>query len=447
MTQLTLEEQKEFFEFLSFRSSSEFPGELEKTAGWLVRRMRAAKMEKVRLIRTEGMPLVYGELPSGKPGVPVILIYGHYDVQPASKEDGWVSEPFSPILLDGKIFARGATDCKGGIYASILAAEELSEERDSLPVSLKYLYEGEEESGSPSLRKALLANRDLFACDLILSVDGCGAGTDPVIRCGFKGMCGVNLELTGGKCDLHSGMAGQMVRNPIHVLSGLISSMTGENGKITIDGFYEDVIPLTEKEKEMFAASGGTNQEYCRNYGVGTLFGEEGYTPTERLFARPAMDVNGIWGGYAGTGGKNIIPNRAGCKMGFRLVQEQEPHKILELVSRHILEYIPEGITAKIIPLPDSSKPYVLPLDHPAVHALEKIDRQIYGKEPKFVRSGGTLPLSGLFLELFGKYLVGFGPYSFVENVHGPNEFVTVENLLRIRKWLPLLVAELGKVL
>lgn len=440
--ELSKQELDEFFSFLSIPSSAAYGEQLLKAADWLARRLELAGASDVKLISTKGLPLVYGQLSAGSREAPTILVYGHYDVQPADRKDGWTTEPFQPELRNGSVYARGASDCKGGIYAAILAVEEMRKCGEP-PVNLKFLFEGEEETGSASLKDALLENKELFSADLIVSIDGCGAGTSPVIRCGFKGMCGMEIKLSGGLSDLHSGMAGQMVQNPIQVLCDLISSMKSPDGKITIDGFYDDVIPLTDEEKRLFARSASSDEIYKEEYQVDCLYGESGYTPTERLFARPTMDVNGIWGGYAEEGVKNIIPAKAGCKLGFRLVDNQDPVHIYRKAVSHINSRIPEGITAEITPYAGFNKAYVLPLEHPAVKALEKVHLDMYGQEPRFLRSGGTLPICRMFLDIFGKHLIGFGPYSFVENVHGPDEYVKVDNMIRIKTWLPQLLKEL----
>lgn len=443
---LSQQELEEFFAFLSIPSVAADSAQMLNAAKWLAQRLKKAGADPVKLLSTRGYPLVYGELAAADGNAPTVLIYGHYDVQPADTQDGWSTRPFEPVLKDGKIYARGASDCKGGIYAAILAVEQIVKHGDGKPpVHLKFLFEGEEESGSASLRDALLEYRELFGTDLILSIDGCGAGADPVIRSGFKGICGLELELTGAAGDLHSGMAGQMVHNPVQVLCDILSSMKLPDGKIAIAGFYEDVTDITEEEKKVFASAASSDEQYKEAYGVDSLFGEHGYTPTERLFARPTMDINGIWGGFAEKGVKNIIPAKAGCKLSFRLVHNQDPDKVYEQAVSHIRTRLPAGITASITPYAGANKAYVLPLEHPGVQALQTIHRQIYGREPKFIRSGGTLPISTLFLDIFGKHLIGFGPYSFVENVHGPNEYVVVEHLTRIKMWLPTLLEELKR--
>ena len=444
---LSESELKDFFDFLSIKSmgtTSEYAEDMNKTVQWLEKQMVRNGIKDVCKIHTEGYPIVYGKIISKK-NSKTILLYGHYDVQPAFIEEGWTQDPFKPVIKDDKIYARGTTDCKGGIFACLTAVKNMVDEKN-IPINLKFLFEGEEESGSPSLRKALTDNKDLFQADLIISMDGCGAGSNPVIRSGFKGMCGVEIELTGTECELHSGMAGQMVHNPAMVLCDIVSSMK-KDGKITIDGFYDQVVEISEEEKKAFAESTQTDEEYKKSYSADYLFGEAGYTPTERLFARPTLDVNGILSGYVKNGVKNIIPSKAICKIGCRLVNDQDPDYIYKCIEHHVLERIPKGISVKMKPYAGGIRAYVLPMDLPAVKVLKKIDTEIYGTSPKFIRSGGTLPLSRMFYDIFHRYLIGFGPYSFVENVHGPNEYVRIENLERIIKWLPRLILGISEVL
>jgi acetylornithine deacetylase/succinyl-diaminopimelate desuccinylase-like protein len=441
---------EEFLEFLSIPSVGtmpEFKQDTLRAAEWLRKRMAQAGIQDTRVLSTKGQPTVYGKVEAKTPGAPTVLIYGHYDVQPPDPLDQWLSPPFKPEIRDGKIFARGAADNKGGVFAAVAAVEGMVRGGGS-PVNLKFFFEGEEESGSPNAPALIAENKELFAADLAVSVDGGGLGPKtPVATTGSKGICGLEIEVTGPASDMHSGQGGGVVNNPLNALAAIVASMKHPDGKIAVQGFYDDVIPLTQAEREAFAKAPINDETLKKATGVPELFGESGYTAVERMFGRPTLDLNGMWGGFQGTGTKTVIPSKAFCKITCRLVADQDPRKIVDLIEEHIKKHTPRGVTAKVTRGGMGVKAYLIPHTHPAIGALIKTQKEIYGTDPAVIRLGGTLPVSRMFLDTLGCYLIFFGASSADENVHAPNEFFRVEEFETLRTGLPVLLGELAKVL
>ncbi|HHX28326.1 MAG TPA: dipeptidase [Firmicutes bacterium] len=441
---------EEFLEFLSIPSVSASPEhklDIERAAQWLKARMERAGIQDAEVIPTAGHPVVYGLAAAAESGAPTVLIYGHYDTQPEDPLDEWVTEPFKPEVRDGKVFARGAADNKGGVLPAIVAIEKALA-RGGLPVNVKFLFEGEEEIGSPNLKPLLAAKKDLFKCDLVVSVDGGMYSREvPSLTTGSRGLCGIQIDVYGPKQDLHSGSAGGAVNNPLIALAQLIATMKDGEGKVLVEGFYDDVAALTQSEREAFAKTPFDEREYMERAGVKELFGEPGFSVTERLWARPTLDVVGIWGGFQGEGVKTIIPARASCKITCRLVPHQEPDKVVALLKEHVERHAPRGVRVSVTAFPGNSRPYVIPFDHPVMPVMSKVLKDLYGKEPVIVRMGGTLPIARAFLDILGTYLVFFATSSPDENVHGPNEFYRLEEFDRLVEGLPVLLKELSGVL
>lgn len=437
----------EFLEFLSIPSVSADPArkaDVERAAHWLKIRMEKAGIQNVQVIPTGGHPVVFGEAMFAGSEAPTVLIYGHYDTQPADPYDEWESEPFSPVVRDGKIFARGAADDKGGVFPSIVAAEEAIKS-GNLPVNLKFLFEGEEEIGSPSLKTLLENKKDLFKADLVVSVDGGMYSRDlPSLTTGSRGLAAIQVNVIGPAHDVHSGGYGGAIHNPCQALAEILCTMKSPDGTITVDGFYDDVISLTEHERQAFAKVPFDEEDFRARCGVPELFGEPGYTVLERLWARPTLDVTGIYGGFQGEGIKTIIPAKASAKITCRLVPEQDPVKICKLLAEHVKTHAPRGVKVEVQVFPGNSKPYVIPGTHPALPALRKVLTELYGKEPVEVRLGGTLPIARAFLDILGTHLVFFATSSPDERVHGPNEFFRIEEFERLKTGLQMLFKELA---
>ncbi|HHY44316.1 MAG TPA: dipeptidase [Firmicutes bacterium] len=440
----------EFLEFLSIPSVSALPEhkpDIDRAARWLKARMERAGIEDVRVIPTGGHPIVYGFAGAKEPGAPTVMIYGHYDTQPADPLDEWVTEPFKPEIRDGKVFARGAADDKGGVFPAIVAVEKALQ-GEGLPVNVKFLFEGEEEIGSPNLKAFLVDNKELLKCDLVVSVDGGMYSREiPSLTTGSRGLCGIQIDVQGPRQDLHSGGAGGAVNNPLIALAQIISSTKAWDGKVLVEGFYDDVADLTPAEREAFAKVPFDEGDYKERAGVPELFGEPGFTVFERLWARPTLDVVGMWGGFQGEGIKTIIPAKAACKITCRLVPNQEPDKIVDLLTKHVEKHTPPGVRVNVMAFPGNSRPYVIPQDHPVMPVMSKVLREMYGREPVTVRLGGTLPVARTFLDVLGTYLVFFATSSPDENVHGPNEFFRVEEFDKLVDGLPVLLQELAGAL
>ena len=409
--------------------------------------MQRAGIQDVQIIETPGHPSIYGRVSAQNPKSPTVLIYGHYDVQPPDPLDRWISPPFSPEIRDGKIFARGAADNKGGVFAAVTAVENMIASGGP-PLNLKFLFEGEEEMASPNIESLIRSNSEILRADLVVSVDGAGLEPDvPVLSTGSKGICGVEIEVTAASTDLHSGLAGGLVHNPLHALSGIVASMKHPDGKVAISGFYDDVVPLSQQERDAFGKVPITEKDFLASTGAPELFGECDFTALERVFARPTLDVNGMWGGFTGDGLKTVVPAKAYCKITCRLVSDQEPSKITDLVAQHVQTHTPKGVFSKVTPYKMGVKAYLLPLRHPAVGAQVRALREVYGREPVIMRSGGTLPVSRVFLDVLGAYLVTFSTASADANVHAPNEFFRVQEFEKLRQGLPVLLRELAQVL
>ncbi len=439
----------EFLEFLSIPSISALPAnkpDVMRAAVWLGERMKRAGIDGVEVILTKGHPVVFGRKEAPVPDAPTVLIYGHYDTQPADPLDEWTSEPFKPEVRDGKIYARGAADDKGGVFPAVLAAEEVIG-RGELTVNLKFLFEGEEEIGSPNLKDLLQARKDDFKSDIVISVDGGMYSREiPSLTVGCRGLAAVQIEVSGPRTDVHSGQGG-LVANPIQALAQILAGMKGPDGKILVEDFYEDVAAPTAQEKEDMAKVPFDEDGVRNQAGVPSLFGEAGYSPVERVWVRPTLDANGIWGGFQGEGIKTIIPSRASCKITCRLVPHQEPEKICKLIEEHVKRNVPSGVTVSVKSFPGSSRPYVVPSDHPVLPVMTKVLKGLFGKDPVMTRLGGTLPIARAFLDILDTYLVFFAMSSPDSGAHGPNEFFRVEEFDRLKTGLPILWAELGKAL
>jgi len=418
---------QEFLSIPSISALSEHKPDIQEAAQWLADELKLLGIERVALLPTKGNPVVYGEWLHA-PGKPTVLIYGHYDVQPVDPLHLWESPPFEPSIREEKIYARGATDDKGQVFMHLKAIEAFMRNEGKLPVNVKFCFEGEEEIGSPNLDDFVEQHKELLAADMLVISDTTMLGKGkPAICYGLRGLCGLQINLKGPKGDLHSGLYGGAVQNPIHALAELLASMHDETGKVTVNGFYDQVVPLSKEERDAFSDLGQTDEDLQKELGVPTLFGEQGYTALERSWARPTLEVNGIWGGFQGEGTKTIIPSEAYAKITCRLVPDQEPEQILDLIEKHVHSHLPAGVTAKVIRF-DKGKPFVTPFDDEAIQAAARAYEQAYGVAPAFTRMGGSIPI----VETFGRLLdlpvvmMGFGLPE--ENFHAPNEHFHLEN-------------------
>ncbi|MFN4235304.1 MAG: dipeptidase [Bacteroidia bacterium] len=392
------------------------------------KRLIEAGADNVEVCPTKGYPVVYGEKIIDK-NLPTVLVYGHYDVQPPDPLDLWTSPPFEPVIKDEKIYARGAADDKGQFYMHVKAFE-LMMRTNSLPCNIKFMIEGEEEVGSDNLAPFLEANKEKLKADVILISDTSMIANDiPSLTVGLRGLSYVEVEVTGPNRDLHSGVYGGAVANPINILCEMIASLKDENNHITIPGFYDDVIELSAEERKALNSAPFNLDEYKKHLDIADVHGEKGYTTIEHTSIRPTLDVNGIWGGYIGEGAKTVLPSKAYAKISMRLVPNQNHEKITELFKKHFESIAPASVKVKVKPH-HGGNPVVTPSDSVAYKAASKAMEQSFGKVPVPVRGGGSVPIVAQFKEILGldSVLMGFGLDS--DAIHSPNEHYGIFNYL-----------------
>lgn len=420
----------------SISSLSEHKPDMVRAAEYWRDAIVKAGADKAEVMTSEGNPVVYGEKIID-PKLPTVLVYGHYDVMPVDPIEKWHTEPFEPEIKDGKIWARGADDDKGQAFMHAKAFE-LMVKTNTLPCNVKFMIEGEEEIGSPSLTNWCKQHKDMLAADVILVSDtGMISPDTPSITTGLRGLAYWEVEVTGPNRDLHSGIYGGAVANPINVLAKMIAAMTDSNGKVTIPGFYSDVIDVSAEERAMLAQVPYNEAAYKDAIGVDDLFGESGYTTPERTGIRPSFDVCGIWGGYTGEGAKTVLPSKAFAKISSRLVPNQNHEKIAQLFKQHFESIAPATVKVKVTPL-HGGQGYVCPIDYPAYLAAEKAYLESFGKKPIPVRSGGSIPIISAFEEVLGikSILMGFGLES--DAIHSPNENYPLANFFKGIETIPL---------
>lgn len=439
-----LDELLDFLRIPSISSLPEHAQDVQDAAEWVGRRLQAAGVEHVQVFPTAGHPVVYGDW-LHQPGRPTILIYGHFDVQPVDPLEQWTHPPFEPTVVDGRLYARGASDDKGNMLTPILAIEALLKTSGTLPVNIKFFLEGQEEIGSPNIPPFLAEHKELFACDLAVSADG-GQWSENQAELGVacKGLIGLQIDVRGAKSDLHSGLYGGSVQNPIHALVRLLDSMRSPDGNITVEGFYDQVVPLSEDDRAFIAAIPQDDQELMTALDVPGLFGEPGYSSLERRWARPTLEINGIWGGFQGEGTKTVIPNEAHAKITCRLVANQEPDQIAELIKRHAEQNAPTGVTVTVRQLPGSARAYLMSTDHPGLKAAQTVLHKLYGKDAYYTRTGGTVPVYDLFLNNLGVNTITFGFGLDDEQFHAPNEFFRLTSFERGSQAYCMLLEELA---
>lgn len=395
-----------------------------------------AGADRAEIMPTDGNPVMYAEKIID-PKLPTILVYGHYDVMPVDPIDEWRTKPFEPVIKDGKIWARGADDDKGQAFMHAKAFE-LMVKTGTLPCNVKFMIEGEEEIGSGSLTKWLDTHKDLVKADVILVSDtGMLAEDVPSVTIGLRGLCYVEVEVTGPNRDLHSGLYGGAVANPINVLAKMIGQLIDEQGHITIPGFYDDVLEVGKADRDAMARAPFNLDEYKKALDIAEVQGEAGYTTMERTGIRPTCDVNGIWGGYTGEGAKTVIPSKATAKISMRLVPNQDYHKIGQLFEKYFKSLAPKGVKVKVT-MHHGGTGYVAPTDTVAYKAAHRAVAEMLGKEPVPFRSGGSIPIISTFEEKLGikSILLGFGLES--DAIHSPNENYPVEQYLRGIRTIPL---------
>ncbi len=394
--------------------------DVRRAAEWVADQFRGLKLA-VELVDTAGHPIVYAESPA-VPGAPTVLVYGHYDVQPPDPLSEWRSPPFEPTIRDGNVYARGATDDKGQMLTHVKSVEAWIKTRGKLPLQVKFLIEGEEEVGSVNLANFIAENKSRLACDCVVISDASQfAAGQPAITYGLRGISYYELRLTGPKQDLHSGTFGGAVTNPANALCGMLAALVNEHGQVQVPGFYDDVEPLSERERLEIRKLPFDEQAFMRQIGVDALSGEQGFSTLERRWARPTFDINGLWSGYQGEGAKTVLPARAGAKFSFRLVPRQDPHKVTAALEKRLRELCPRGLKLELIDF-HGAPGVVVPLDSPYVAAAERAIEHGFGRRPVFMREGGSIPVVATFHDLLGvdTLLLGWGLDD--DNTHSPNE-------------------------
>lgn len=430
----------------SISTSSEHKKDMQHCAAMIQQRLLQAGADKAEIHSTKGHPIVYAEKITN-PNWPTILVYGHYDVQPPDPLELWHSGPFEPIIKDGKIYARGSADDKGQVYMHIKALEIFTQTQ-TLCTNIKFLIEGEEEVGSPNLATFIATNKKLLQCDVIIISDSATLSlNNPTIDVGVRGLSYIQIEVTGPNRDLHSGVYGGAVANPITILSKMIASIHDENNHITIPGFYDEVLVITDAERAQLAKAPFNEDEYKKDLEINEVWGEKGFSTSERTGIRPTFEVNGIWGGYTGEGAKTVLPSKAYAKLSCRLVPNQKSDTITTLLINHFKKIAPPSVQVKIENL-HGGDAYMTPINSIEYKAASKAIEQTLGKTPFPVRGGGSIPITALFeKELEVKVIfLGFGLDS--DNIHSPNEKFNIINFYKGIETIPYfhkIYAELKK--
>lgn len=423
-----LEEVNEFLRIPSVSTDPERADQVHAAAEWLSDKLRTAGCTEVEIWPTPGHPVVYGAW-RGAEGAPTLLVYGHYDVQPEEPVELWDTPPFEPTVRDGKLFARGAADDKGQLYIHVKALETWLQTNGACPVNVIFLIEGEEEVGSANIENAVREHKERLACDAVMISDTImfAAGL-PSITYSLRGIAYMQLDLTGARGDLHSGSFGGAVVNPAEALARMIASCRdAETGEITIAGFYDDVVPLTEAEREQWQTLPFDEDAYREELGVDALLKEKDFGVLERTWARPTFEVNGLLSGFTGKGSKTVLPAKAMAKVSCRLVADQDPDTIMDLVEEHMRAVTPDGVRLEVTRM-QGGKPWLTPRDHPVMQAAGRAMQRGFGAEPVFIREGGSIPLVGLLEDLFEVPAVLMGIGLPDENAHAPNENLDIGN-------------------
>lgn len=421
----SVEQLKQLLRIASVSADSAYKSEVLKAAEFVRSGLADAGLD-AQLVPTEGYPIVYAEWTKAA-GAPTVLIYGHYDVQPADPVSLWTTPPFEPTIRDGRIWARGATDDKGQFWTHVLSVAGWLKVTGALPVNVKFVIEGEEEVGSKNLDKYLESNKDKLACDVAVISDTSQYGPGmPAITYGLRGILACEVTLTGPNRDLHSGTFGGSVLNPVNALARLVSKLHDENGRIQIPGFYEQVVELDDKERAEFAQLPFNEGDYLADLGVNAAWGEAGYSTTERRWARPTCDVNGMFGGYTGEGPKTIIPSTATAKITCRLVPDQDPHALTEALKKFLEANVPAGVRMKFSTA-HGGQPSMADPTSPYIAAAKTAIEKAFGKAPVLIREGGSIPVVASLSHLLGvdTLLLGWGQNS--DNLHSPNEHFALD--------------------
>ncbi|MGX4670200.1 dipeptidase [Cerasibacillus sp. JNUCC 74] len=416
-----LDRLSSFLAIPSVSTDSDYKKDMERAADFIVTYLNEIGFDLAEKQATNNHSLVYAEYNGAGPEAPTVLFYGHYDVQPTDPIEQWKSDPFKPEIREGRIYARGASDDKGQVFMHLAVFEAFMKTEGKLPLNVKVCIEGEEEIGSENLYEILHANKEQFSADFcVISDSGMVAKNQPTILYGLKGFTGLEITVTGPDHDLHSGMYGGAIRNPIMALTHILASMKNEDEVVTVEGFYDDVEPLTEEERKMMAKV--PSEDFAKVCGVETTASEKGYTAVEHTMGRPTFEINGIYGGYQGEGTKTIIPSTATAKITCRLVPGQDPEKIQQLIENHINKVTPSGVTVTVKMEKLSAKAYKVEPDHPLIKKAAKAYTKAFGKETVYVRMGGSIPVVEWIQSIYHIPIVLLGFSTPEDRLHSPNE-------------------------
>ena len=426
-TENYISELKDYLRIPSISTLAANKKDMLTCAKFVSSKLKSAGMKNIKIISTKGHPLVYGDWMKA-PGKPTVLIYGHYDVQPVDPLELWNSDPFDPVIKDGNIWARGANDNKGQNMVHIKSVEAYMKTLGKLPVNVKFLIEGEEEIGSPNLEIFLKENKKLLKCDAVLISDtSLYAEGIPTINYGLRGLAYLEVELTGPNRDLHSGSFGGSVANPINELAKLISKLHDKNGKVTVPNFYKDVLPFTKIENDNIKNLKFSDAAFAKELKVKELQGEKGFNTLQRLWGRPTLDCNGIWGGFTEEGAKTVLPSKATAKISMRLVPNQNPKKVGKEFIKHVKSLVPKSIKIKVTEMHGGS-PVVIPLDHPAILAASKATEKAFGKKTVYTREGGSIPIVVDFVKHLNAPAILMGLGLDTDDIHSPNEHFSLKS-------------------
>jgi acetylornithine deacetylase/succinyl-diaminopimelate desuccinylase-like protein len=427
--QAILDDLIAFASIPSVSTDPAYAAHIGEAAAWVADRMRLAGLENIKIRPTEGHPIVTSEWLHAE-GVPTILIYGHYDVQPPDPLDKWKSEPFKPQVRDKRLYARGVSDDKGPMLIPIKTAEAYLKTRGRLPINVKLVIEGEEERGSAHLGAFVTEHAEELAADFVLSADGAMWRPDePSITVASRGIAALEFTVTGAAKDLHSGRHGGSVANPLSAIARLVASLHDDSGRVAVAGFYDGVRPPSNAARQMIAELPFSEQKYLDAIGAPASPGEAGYSLLERQWLRPTLELNGLGGGYQGPGTKTVIPSQAKAKITCRLVPDQDPDAVVAAVSRHLREHCPPGVTLQITPGDHGSRAYAIPDDHPGLALAERVLAEVYDKRSLRVRMGATIPIGLIFRDAIGAETVFFSFSTADEDYHAPNEFFRLQRL------------------
>ena len=422
-----LEELTSFIAIPSISTNPENKQDVDRCSQWVSRHLGGIGMEHIEIFPTAGHPIVYADWLHA-PGKPTLLIYGHYDVQPVDPIDLWTTPPFEATIRGDNLYARGSADDKGQVFIHFKSIEAYLRNGGSLPINIKMLIEGEEEIGSEHLSEFVKQHKELLKADLVLISDtAMFAKGVPSVCYGLRGLSYMQVNLTGPNKDLHSGSFGGSVHNPIQALSEIIARLHDDKGRIAIPGFYSDVLRLTAKERAAYKKLPWSDKKYAKELGVQGLYGEKGFTTLERLWARPTLECNGIWGGFTGQGAKTVLPSRASAKISMRLVPNQKAQKIAKLFEQHVRKLAPKSVSVDVQYL-HGGEAAIMPIGSPGVRTAVAALEKGFGKKPLYQREGGSIPIVIQFKQLLGldTVLLGFGLPD--ENAHAPDEFINLDN-------------------